>query len=79
MKWKLVFCIGMGVAVAHLAVFMFLIHLRPDPPAPEPPVPPNFDVQQRVISQSPDGSKVVLREITVSTKLAEPTPAPRKK
>ena len=81
MNFKLLLCIGMGVFVAHLAVFMILARWRLDrlPPAPPEPVQ-NFSVAEAVVVDPQTGEKTVHREFRVSTKLVEPEPAanPRK-
>jgi hypothetical protein len=60
----------MGVFMTHLAGFMiyFTIRSRQLPP---PPVPakPNFQYAEEVVTDSKTGSRVVNREITVTTKL----------
>lgn len=73
MNGRLLLCIGMGVFVIHLGVFMILGHLR-KPPAPPPP--PNFIVRSQVVVDRASGEKTVYREITVSTKLLAPSPTP---
>lgn len=71
MNARLLLCIGMGVFVAHLGVFMFLSHLRPAPPAPPGP---NFKVRSQVVVDRETGEKTTYREITVSTRLGTPAP-----
>jgi hypothetical protein len=61
----------MGVFVAHLGVFMFLSHLRDEPPKPPGP---NFKVRSQVVVDRDTGEKTIYREITVSTKMAPPAP-----
>jgi hypothetical protein len=67
---KLLLCIAMGVFVAHLAVFMmiFTIRSRQLPPPPIPPQP-NFKYAEQVVDNPEKGTRIVNREITVSTKL----------
>jgi hypothetical protein len=67
---KLLFCIAMGVFVAHLAVFMmiFSIRSRQLPPPPVPP-PPNFKYAEEVVVNPKTRERIVNREITVTTKL----------
>ncbi len=72
MNARLLLCIGMGVFVAHLGVFMFLSHLRPPPPAPPGP---NFKVRSQTVVDAATGEKTIYREITVSTRLITPAPA----
>ena len=63
-------CIGMGVFVAHLAAFMMFFTIRsrqlPDPPMPPPP---NFKFAEQIVENPEQGTRIVNREITVSTKL----------
>jgi len=73
---RLLLCIGMGVFVIHLGIFMILSHLRGQPP---PPTPPNFKVRSQVLVDRETGEKTVYRDITVSTKLGTPAPTPAAK
>jgi hypothetical protein len=73
---RLLLCIGMGVFVAHLGVFMILSHLRPQPPKP---LKNNFTVRSQVVVDRETGEKTVYREITVSTRIATPAPTPAAK
>lgn len=70
MNIKLLLCIAMGVFVAHLAVFMMLFTIKsrqlPDPPIPPPP---NFKFAEQIVRNPENGTRIVNREITVSTKL----------
>ena len=72
MNFRLLLCIGMGVFVAHLGVFMVLSHLRPQPRMKLPAQ--NFKVRSQVVVDHDTGEKTVYREITVSTRLATPAP-----
>jgi flagellar basal body-associated protein FliL len=67
---KLLFCIVMGVFVAHIAVFMMFFTIR-SRQMPSPPVspPPNFKYAEEVVVNPKTRERVVNREITVSTKL----------
>lgn len=79
MNIRIFFCIAMGVFVAHLGVFMFLSHLRPQPKAPVTPKP-NFIVRSQTVVDRDTGEKTVYREITVSTRvLATPLPVVEEK
>ena len=74
MNFRLLLCIGMGVFVVHLGVFMILTHLTPQP---HPPVPAqNFKVRSQSVVDRETGEQTVYREITVSTRLGTPAPAP---
>jgi len=67
---KLLGCIAMGVFVAHLAIFMMVFRVRsmsqPSAPVPEPP---NLHVVEEIVVDPATKTRVVNREITVSTKL----------
>jgi hypothetical protein len=67
---KLLLCIAMGVFVAHLAVFMMIFSIRSRQlPAPPIPPPPNFKYAEQVVENRENGTRIVNREITVTTKL----------
>ena len=70
MNAKLLLCIATGVFVAHLAGFMmvFTIRSRNLPPTVPPPTP-SFRVAEEVVKDPKTGTKMVNREITVSTQL----------
>jgi hypothetical protein len=72
-NFRLLLCIGMGVFVAHLGVFMFLSHLRPQPRTKLPAQ--NFRVRSQLVVDRDTGEQTVYREITVSTRLGTPAPA----
>jgi len=72
MNARLIACIAMGVFVMHIGVIMLLTHLRPQPKL-KPLPKPNFIVRTEVVIVDPaTGEKTIEREITVTTKLAEP-------
>lgn len=77
MDFRLLCCIGMGVFVAHLGVFMIIEQLHPKPHIPPPPKP-NFSAKSTAVVDPKTGEKTIYREITVSTKFvpAPNTPAP---
>ncbi len=77
MNFRLLLCIGMGVFVAHLGVFMILTHLRPQPRTKL--LPQNFKVRSQMVVDRDTGEKTVYREITVSTRIAAPAPTPAAK
>jgi hypothetical protein len=79
MQLRLLFCIAMGVFVAHLGVLMIISHFRPQPHSAPPPKR-NFTVKSTSGVDLETGEKVIYREITVSTKFAPagPTPPPAK-
>lgn len=70
MNLKLLLCIAMGVFVAHLAGFMvvFSIRSRNLPPVTPPPTP-TFRMAEEIVKDPKTGTKIVNREITVSTEL----------
>jgi len=77
MDIRLIFCIAMGVFVAHLGVFMLIEQIHPRPLPPLPPKP-NFTSRATTYVNPKTGEKTIYREITVSTKFtpAEATPRP---
>lgn len=82
MNFKLLLCIGMGVFVAHLAVFMMIMRFRLNRLPTQPPEPVrNFSVAEAVVVDPKTGEKMVHREFRVSTKLVErdDPPAPHKR
>ena len=79
MQFRLLLCIGMGVFVAHIGIFMLISHLRPAPAYKLPPKP-NFTSKSTTVVDPKTGEKTIYREITVSTKFAPAasTPPPEK-
>jgi hypothetical protein len=77
MDLRLLFCIGMGVFVAHLGVFMIIEQLHPKPHRAPPPKP-NFSAKSTSVVDPKTGERTIYREITVSTRFAPApaTPAP---
>ena len=72
MNARLLACIVMGVFTAHIGVLMVIDHLRPKPKLAVS-TKPNFAATTEVIEvDAATGEKTVRREITVSTKLADP-------
>ena len=70
MNLKLLLCIGMGVFVAHMAVFMIYMRFTFNP-QPLPPTPkPNFKFAEEIVTDKKAGGKIVNREFTISTRLA---------
>ena len=70
MNLKLLGCIAMGVFVAHLAVFMMVFGLRTGRHgAAAVAEPPNLRMAEQVVVDPATKTKVVNREITVSTNL----------
>jgi hypothetical protein len=71
MNAKLIFCIAMGVFVAHLAVIMLVFsiqqRMQPPPPAPRPP---NFKVAEGEFVDASTGTRITVQEFTVTTRLA---------
>ena len=70
MNVRLLFCIAMGVFMAHLAAFMvyFTVRSRLFPPPP-PPQKPTFKYAEEVVTNPKTGDRLVNREITVTTSL----------
>jgi hypothetical protein len=75
MDVRLIFCIAMGVFVAHLGVFMLIEQLHPKP-LPPPKPKPNFSAKATTVVDPQTGEKTIYREITVSTKFAPALPTP---
>lgn len=77
MNLRLILCIGMGVFTTYMGLVMLLGHFRAKPGF-TPPQKPNFTARFEEAVDAETGEKIVLRQITVSTKLAEPgrVPAP---
>jgi len=69
MDLRLLFCIAMGVFVAHLGVVMIVEQLHPKPHIAPPPKP-NFSARSTTVVDPKTGEKTIYREITVSTKFA---------
>jgi hypothetical protein len=69
---KILLCIGSGVFVAHLAVFMIYFRITTDFPNPPPKPKPNFQFAEEIVKDQKAGGHIVNREFTVSTKLAPP-------
>ena len=71
MNLKLLGCIVMGVFVAHLAVFMMVFRMRTMGAAGSNSLsePPNLKIAEEVVLVPETGTKLVHREITVSTAL----------
>ena len=74
MNAKLWLCIGMGVFVAHIAVLMIWMQFQPKPPLRQPD-PQAFQARAKAFTDPNTGEKAVIREFTVSTRLATPGPS----
>jgi hypothetical protein len=79
MNLRILFCIGMGVFVVHIGVFMLLSHFTAQPHYSLPPKP-NFSATASVVVDPRTGEKTTYREITVSTRFVPrpSTPPPAK-
>jgi hypothetical protein len=73
-NFRLICCIGMGVFVAHLGLFMILYELEPKAKYIPPPKP-NFSSRSETVIDAATGERLVYREITISTKLPPEIPA----
>ena len=70
MNLKLLGCIAMGVFVAHLAVFMIVFRVRTMGASSGPvPEPPSLHIAEEIVVDPSTKTKLVNREITVSTAL----------
>ena len=76
MNLRILFCIGMGVFVTHIGVFMLLSHLGSQAHYTPPPKP-NFSATASVVVDPKTGEKTTYREITVSTKFAPESGTPQ--
>lgn len=75
MNSRLILCIAMGVFTTYVGLVMLLGHFRAKPGF-TPPQKPNFTARVEEAVDAETGEKIVLRQITVSTKLAEPGLSP---
>jgi hypothetical protein len=74
MNFRLWLCVGMGVFVVHLSVFMLWTHFQPRPKL-RPPGTHAFKARAQAVTDPNTGERYVVREFTVSTQLATPAPA----
>ena len=75
MNLRLILCVSMGVFTTYMGLVMLLGNFRAKPGF-TPPLKPNFTARVEESVDAETGEKIVLRQITVSTKLAEPGLAP---
>ncbi len=75
MNLRLMFCLAMGVFTTYMGLVMLIGHFR-SKPGFTPPQKPNFNTRVEEVVDAETGEKIVVRHITVSTKLDEPAPAP---
>ena len=73
MNFRLWLCVAMGVFVVHIGVFMLWVHFQPRPKL-RAPLRHEFKAQSQAFVDEDTGEKVIVREFTVSTKLATPAP-----
>ena len=71
MNLTLIACVAMGVFTTFLGFTMLMTHVR-GPALPPPPLEQNFRSRESVVVDQTTGERTIYREITVSTKLAEP-------
>jgi hypothetical protein len=71
MNFRLLLCLAMGVFTTYMGLVMLVGHFR-SKPGGGPPPKPNFSARVEEAVDSETGEKIVHRQITVSTKLAEP-------
>jgi hypothetical protein len=67
--------IVLGAIAFHLGLFIWLAPVHPVPKVKYVP-PPNFGYKEIVYENPRNGEKTTYREITVSTKLADPKKLP---
>jgi hypothetical protein len=75
MNLRLLLCLAMGVFTTYMGLVMLVGHFRSKPGFVRPQKP-NFTTRVEEVVDAKTGEKTVLRQITVSTKLAEPALAP---
>ena len=73
MNLRLIFCVGMGVFTTYMGLLMLVWHFQAKPKYELPPKP-NFTARSQEVVDPKTGEKTIYREITVTTKLAEPAP-----
>jgi hypothetical protein len=71
-NFTLIGCIAMGVFTTYIGIAMLVTQLRGGRELPTPPPQPNFQSRETVTIDEKTGKKTIYREITVSTKLADP-------
>lgn len=72
MNGQLLLCIGSGVFVAHMAVFMIYFRVTTTFTSPPPTPAPNFGFAEEVVPDVQNGGRIINREFTISTRLAPP-------
>lgn len=75
MSRRTILWIVLGAITLHLALFIWLAPVKPVPKTRYIP-PPNFGYREAVFEDPRTGEKTTFREITVSTKLADPKKLP---
>lgn len=73
MNLRLWFCVAMGVLVIHIGVVMIWVNFQPRPKL-RSPSPHDFKARAQAVTDPNTGEKLIIREFTVSTRLATPTP-----
>ncbi len=73
MNIRLIFCILMGVFTTYMGIAMLFSHFHAVPPS-APVFKPNFTTRSQAVADPVTGETVIHREITVTTKLADPGP-----
>jgi hypothetical protein len=71
MNFRLLLCLAMGMFTTYMGLVMLVGHFRAKPGGAPPPKP-NFSARVEESVDAETGEKIVHRQITVSTKLAEP-------
>lgn len=70
MNFRLWCCVASGVLVIHIGVVMLWVNFQPRPKLR--PRPDAFKARAQAVVDPNTGEKVVIREFTVSTRLAPP-------
>lgn len=74
MNFRLWLCVAMGVFVIHIGVFVLWANFFQPRPKPRPRLQNEFRAAAQAIVDPNTGEHLVVREFTVSTKLATPAP-----
>ncbi len=71
MNLRLWLCVASGVLVIHIGVVMIWVNFQPRPKM-RPPGPNAFHARSQGVVDPNTGESLVIREFTVSTRLAPP-------
>lgn len=71
MNFRLWLCVASGVLVIHIGVVMLWVNFQPKPKL-RPPGPNAFHARSQGVVDPNTGESLMIREFTVSTRLAPP-------